>query len=400
MKPRLLWASDGCVDTGFARVSHTVLGLLQEQFDVAMLGAHYTGNPHRYPYEIWPGVGYVEPFGYAKLEEVAASFKPDVVLVLNDAYYVAKFQKLREKLKGQWKLVGYMPMDGPNLAKAIGEVLSDLDLAIFYTHFGMRVATEGGFRGFAAVIPHGIDRGMFYPRPLLEARQAARLDHMPGWRDAFIIGNVNRNQPRKRLDLTIAYFADWCRREKLPDNVKLYLHCAQKDVHIADVAELAKYFGIGGRMILPGGEVRWDKGLGDAQLAAVYSSLDLQVSTTLGEGWGLTTMEGMACGVPQLVPRWAALDEWPRGAVEYVQCGELEVFTGLENRIGAVADRESFISGLDGLYRSEERRSELIDAGLDLVRRPEFEWPTIAQTFANMLHAVIDGTLGEEEPAA
>ena len=319
-KPRLLWISDGVVHTGFARVAHAVLPHLMDSFDVHMMACHYNGDPHSYPYPVWAAQSFLEPFGFQRLPEVAAQVKPDVVLVLNDSYYVEKFAKLRESHEFTWKLVGYMPMDGPNLSPEVGEQLTKLDAAIFYTHFGMQVAKVAGCLTKGAVIPHGIDRSIYAPMPRLEARKAAGLDQMPGWRDAFIVGNVNRNQPRKSLDLTLAYFADWVEREKIPDNVKLYLHCAPKDVHITDIAALAKYFGIAGRLILPKRDMDWKKGLDEQKLAAMYSSLDLQVSTTLGEGWGLTTMEGMSCGVPQIVPDWSGLGEWARGAVEYVSC--------------------------------------------------------------------------------
>jgi D-inositol-3-phosphate glycosyltransferase len=389
-KPRLLWVSDGVVHTGFARVAHSVLPHLMADFEVGMLAAHFNGDPHPYPYPIWPAPSYNEPFGYARLPEVAKVFKPDVVLVLNDTYYVAKFAKLRANLEAEWKLVGYMPMDGPNLHPEVAEMLSKLDSAIFYTHFGLRTAAQAGYKGRAAVIPHGIDLDLFRPVPRETARKIAGLD-----REVFIVGNVNRNQPRKRLDLTIAYFADWVEREKLPENVKLYLHCAPKDAHLVDVAQVCDYFGIRSRVILPSKDFRWDRGIEEEKMSAVYSSLDVQVSTTLGEGWGLTTMEGMACGVPQIVPEWSGLAEWARDAVRYVPCVELDVFAGLENRIGGVPDRDNFIDALQGLYRYADLRAEKSLAGLNLVSRPEFQWPHVARGFAGVLRTVLAGETTE-----
>jgi glycosyltransferase involved in cell wall biosynthesis len=397
-KARLLWCSDFTVHTGFARVAESVLRHLADSFDVGVLGTWYNGDPHEYPFPIWPAASGNEPFGFGRLKEVAGKFKPDVVLVLNDTYYVAKFAKLRAKLKADWKLVAYIPVDAPNTHPDIAIELNNLDAAICYTHFGLRELRTAGFDGKAAVIPHGIDRKLFRPVPRETARRELKLDGMPGWKEAFIVGNVGRNQPRKRLDLTIAYFADWVEREKLPPNVKLYLHCAVKDAHLVDVKALCKYFGVLDRLILTSPDIGWDKGIDERQMSLVYSAQDIHVQTTLGDGWNLPVMESMSCGVPQIVPEWSGLAEWARGAVEYVPCSEIQVFSGLENRIGGVPDREAFIAALSRLYRDSERREELSQAGLELVSRPEFEWPRIAQAFAG----VINATLAEEavsEPA-
>jgi D-inositol-3-phosphate glycosyltransferase len=389
-KPRLLWVSDGVVHTGFARVAHSVLPHLMADFEVGMLAAHFNGDPHSYRYPIWPAFSPVEWFGFTRLPEVAKTFKPDVVLVLNDSYYVAKFAKLRTKLEAEWKLVGYMPMDGPNLHPEIADALSELDAAIFYTRFGLETALAAGFHGKASIIPHGIDLDLFRVVPRETARRITGISP-----DGFIVGNANRNQPRKRLDLTIAFFADWVDREKLPADVKLYLHCAAKDVHISDIAALAGYYGVRDRLILPDKALRWDKGVAEEHLSAVYSAMDVQISTSLGEGWGLTTMEGMACGVPQIVPEWSGLAEWARGAVEYVPCTEVEVFAGFENRIGGVPDREAFVGALSRLYQNAEQREDLSLAGLELVSRPEFEWANVARAFSGVLHTVLNGETKE-----
>lgn len=41
----------------------------------------------------------------------------------------------------------------------------------------------------------------------------------------------------------------------------------------------------------------------------IYAGADLVVSTTLGEGWGLSTTEAMACKTPVLMPRHTSLEE-------------------------------------------------------------------------------------------
>ncbi len=40
-KPKLLWVGDATVATGFAKVTHNVLDVLKEHWDVSVLGLNY-----------------------------------------------------------------------------------------------------------------------------------------------------------------------------------------------------------------------------------------------------------------------------------------------------------------------------------------------------------------------
>jgi glycosyltransferase involved in cell wall biosynthesis len=45
------------------------------------------------------------------------------------------------------------------------------------------------------------------------------------------------------------------------------------------------------------------------ELAATYSSLDVLVNASMGEGFGLTVLEAQACGVPAIVTDFTAMSE-------------------------------------------------------------------------------------------
>src|SRR5207245_1483917 len=148
---------------------------------------------------------------------------------------------------------------------------------------------------------------IYYPGNQQEARQ--RLGFPESLFDKFIVGNVNRNQPRKRLDLTVQYFAEWMKDSQIND-AYLFLHIAPTGDVGYNPEQLLKYYGIDRRLI-KGDPGVWS-GVTEMEMADTYRSFDVQVTTTQGEGWGLTTMEGMACGIPQIVPEWSALGEWPK----------------------------------------------------------------------------------------
>ena len=126
-------------------------------------------------------------------------------------------------------------------------------------------------------------------------------------------------------------------------------------------------------------------------LRYTYCAFNIGVNTAQGEGWGLTTMEGMACGIPHVVPDCAALGEWPGDAVVKVPCREIAVTPNKINVIGAIPDRGAFIAALDALYREAKLRAELTKKGLALVRNDAFRWPTIGAQYAVALDAVHRG---------
>jgi glycosyltransferase involved in cell wall biosynthesis len=205
--------------------------------------------------------------------------------------------------------------------------------------------------------------------------------------DAFIIGNVNRNQPRKRLDLSIRYFAKWVEQNKVED-AYLFLHVAPTGDQGYDVSQLAEYYGISNKLIIV--EPSIGHGVSEEALASAYQIFDLMITTTQGEGWGLTTMEGMASGVPQIVPDWSALGEWiPDDCAIKVPCTSTIVTPTGINVVGGIADEERFIEALQTMYvtatMANYKSEQCHENALALVAQDQFRWENIGQRFAEVL---------------
>lgn len=384
---RLLWIGDAVVATGFARCTHHMLEELRKTWDVHVIGINYLGDPHPWPYAIYPCWPGGDGFGVGRTRELAKKLNPDLVVIQNDPWNVAEY---RAGVPPRVPVVASMPVDGRNCKS--GRALNGLALGIFWTRFGLEEARAGGYLGSAEVLPLGVDLARYHARDRYESRRTAGVpDPLMG---AFIVGNVNRNQPRKRLDLTVEYFADFARRVGV-DKVALYLHVAPTGETGYDVAQLMHYHGIWGRLIL--GQPEIGRGIDEEFMPTVYSCFDVQLTTSQGEGWGLTTMEGMACGVPQIVPQWAALAEWTGDAARQIPCTSFAA-TPVQtiNAIGGIPDRELTVEALRALYESEAVRNGYVRRGLELVARPEYRWPTIARRFAALLDGVAAVATAEE----
>jgi D-inositol-3-phosphate glycosyltransferase len=378
--PRLLFNGDAGVPTGFARVTHQLLATARLTYDVRVLGVNYFGEPHDHPYPIHPAQLGGDPWGIGRIKSMIEGWHPDVTVIQNDPWNVADFLKYVPTLKDSCTLA-LMPLDGDNCASA--QKLNGLRLALWYTRHAAGQARAGGFQGRSEVLTLGVDTDRFQPGDRLAARKRWGLDRsLPA--DAFIVGVVNRNQPRKRHDLTLAWFADWVLRQGI-DNAWLYLHLAVEDSGW-NVRQLAKFFGIDNRLIITK-SVNPAVGIGDDSLAALYQTFDVQVTTTQGEGWGLTTMEGMACGIPQVVPDWSGLGEWTGDAVVKVAIGEIAVTPNGINVVGGVPAREPWIAALHRYYSDLDFRLEMGARARAHVLRPEFDWTTIGARFVALLES-------------
>ena len=376
---RLLWVGDAVVETGFSRVTHEILDVLHKTWDVTCLGLNYWGDPHDLPYPVYPcaeGFKRDDPFGFRRIARMVTNIGPDVVVLLNDPWNIPGYL---ERV-GNVPAVGYIAVDGLNCR---GNELNGLACAAFWTEFALEAAAAGGYRGQGTVIPLGVDRDIYKPRPVVEAR--TRIGLPTDLNHAFIVGNVNRNQPRKRMDLTMKYFAKWIHENDISD-AYLFLHVAPTGDDAIDVSQMAHYLGIGRYVIAASPSV--GKGISQDALAWTYNAFDVQVTTTQGEGFGLTTLEGMASGIPQIVPDWSALGEICKGAAMMIECTSIAATINRVNAIGGIPDEAQFVAALDRVYREPDTRQSMVDASLAVASQERYNWVNIGQLFGSMLDQV------------
>lgn len=135
-------------------------------------------------------------------------------------------------------------------------------------------------------------------------------------------------------------------------------------------------------------------------MAETYNCFDLNVSTTQGEGFGLTTLESMACGVPQILPDWSALGDWAKGAALMVPCPTTHIGPPYVNVIGGVPDEAKFIDALDLMYRNPSTRAEHALAALGRAAEPRFAWPAVGAAYLDILNSLLGPPRNAERPAA
>lgn len=330
MKKRILWHSDSptCA-TGFGNVARSLLAELYdpEQWELTVIGINHAGEPYStkdYPYlepnghntGLWPAMdngGMFAMYGMNKVVQFAQTGTYDVLFILQDPFilglYLPKLLEVREKLEKKFKIIFYFPIDvAPIRDSWAADVVSKIDFPVAYTEFGRREIQRVCPDLAMDVINHGLDTDLY--KPIIgEARTMIRKMVFPQVPDDwFLVMNVNRNQPRKDLARTFEAFAKF--HKKNPKSF-LYIHAAKEDAG-GNMEEIADHFGlqVGKDWSYPDPRVFTpNKGLPLEMMPQIYACADLMVSTTLGEGHGLSMTESMGCGIPVLFPRNSSMIE-------------------------------------------------------------------------------------------
>jgi len=300
--------------TGFAQVARNILMGVHNsgRYNVIQLGINYWGDPHEYPFPIYPmGVNKQnDPYGREKAKSMILNLEWDVLFLLQDTFILQFLRELVPEIRRAGKkgpIVVYAPADGIPRPEWI-EGISHADVCIAYTDW----AKKEWIKAFAPieskvvdVLPHGINTKHFFPMPE-EEMQEFRRNYFGKVAGNFIFCNVNRNQQRKDIPRTLMAFKKVL--EARP-NLTLYLHMASKDLGW-DLAQVVRSLDLDlNTDVLFPANFNVNQGFPLDILNRVYNSVDCMVSTTLGEGWGLSWLEAMAVNRPVIFPDNTALTE-------------------------------------------------------------------------------------------
>jgi glycosyltransferase involved in cell wall biosynthesis len=389
-KPKLLWCGDIVAMTGFARVTENVLSRLQEQYEIVVLSHNWWGDPTplQSKYKMYPSSNRFQtaPFGEDRIREVVEKEKPDIVFTINDMWIINEQYKRIKDLHDQklFKFVGYAPMDSYGWTGCLDETANDWDGVISYTEFGAHEFIRGGIRKPITIIPHGITANQFYPMDKAEARKRLNLKD-----DIFIVFNGNRNQFRKRIDITVEGFAKFAKDK--PDT-QLYLHMGLKDQGWDVMPLFARAMqreGIdpNGRIILTA-QTQGPPNVEVDFLNTIYNAVDVGINTCKGEGWGLVSHEHAACRVAQVVPNHTSCKEIFEGYGRLIRCNHVDVDTNFSREMPCPSS-DHLAAILTELYEDREKLAATAELCYLRATEERFGWDTIAHQFGEVFQEVL-----------
>lgn len=382
-KIRLLWIGDSpAVTTGFGRVSQGVLERLYQtgNYEISVLGInHQVGDPHRYEgmLRIYPTRTQGNVYGFNRVEEVIQKEKPNIIIINNDLWIVSEFVKFIPKGN---KIFTYSPVDALPVHKNWIDILSKVSARVgTYTEFAKSGILAVSKDLPVDIIGHGVDTDEFYP--IEDARSF--LANIP--EDTFVVQNINRNQPRKRLDLFLSAMRLWLTSHPNRDNILFYYHGTLKDVGW-NLIDLAQRWGVDDRFLVSDqNDLSPAKGVSIDKLCKVYNTANVHVNCSMGEGFGLSPFESAACGVAQVVPNHSACKELWDGVAPLINIDRWEVLTGGINTEGGVISVNNLVEILEDLYQNRGKLREISKKCYNHVQQEKFTWEYVANQFDSVI---------------
>jgi glycosyltransferase involved in cell wall biosynthesis len=228
--------------------------------------------------------------------------QPDLLITLYDVWV------LNGKGYDTIPIASWTPIDHNPVPPAVLKWLQkDNVTPLAMSKFGLEQIQKVGVEGH--YIPHSIDTKVF--------KQTDKINDQPindfmGFEDdRFIVGMNAANKSsgilhRKAYSENFMAFAMFARKH--PDAI-LYVHADASSQHGWNLIGLAQLLGIPKDNLTFPDPLAYRYGMSQETIAGIYSSWDVMLATSYGEGFGIPTIECQSVGVPVIVSNFAASPE-------------------------------------------------------------------------------------------
>ena len=271
----------------------------------------------------------------------------DVLITLYDVWILAdKYQELN--------IASWCPVDHAPIPPKVLEWLKKPNVTpIAMSKFGQREMERHGLKPF--YVPHALEPVF---KPTFEIDGQPTREYMGVADSEFVVGMNAANKAsgsmhRKALAENFLAFSLFAKDK--PDAV-LYLHT---DVYGAaggwNIPTLLQACGLKKEQVLFVDQLGYRYGYSQEQLAALYTTMDVYLGCSYGEGFGIGTIEAQACGTRVIVSDFAASaelcgDGWLVAGQPFWDAAQASWFN--------VPNVASIVQALNEAYKAERGVSE------------------------------------------
>jgi glycosyltransferase involved in cell wall biosynthesis len=217
-------------------------------------------------------------------------------------------------------------------------------------------------------IPHAVNNEVFQ-KISKEKVEKFIEDSFPERENRTIFFWNNRNARRKLSGSVLHWFNKFANKVG-PENVCLIMHTDSKDPNGQDLVKIIEDNGMAdGRVILS------EQKMPPEGLAMMYNMADCTINISDAEGFGLSTLESLACGTPIIVNMTGGLKEQVTDGKNWFGIGiepSSKAIIGSQTVPYIYEDRiseQDFCAALEKMYNmSQEEKDNLGQLGMDHVK--------------------------------
>jgi glycosyltransferase involved in cell wall biosynthesis len=354
---RIAWYSNAChVSSGYgqqsAQVVHQMVRDGHEAAIVANHGAQTLMNcTHGHP---------ILPEGLMRYSIDAApenikswiGDQPGFGVVLFDLWPLTGIEAFKELNLACWTPVDHQPLP-PLVARFLAEGGHH---AIAMSRFGEQELLKAGVpREEVTYIPHGIDTAVFNDRGK-GARAAMGLPE-----DCFLVVTNAANRGRIPIRKAFGEMAD-AMATFMRDRPDVYWMIHTEPQGLSEGVNLPRLMqatGVDSQRVRYPNPIQFRNGIPQDAIASLYSAAEVQLLTSMGEGFGIPAVESQACGTPVIVSDFSAQPELvgAHGKKVPVQ----RVWDEFQGSFFAIPNVAAIITSLQEVY--EETKAGKVDRG-------------------------------------
>ena len=317
-------------------------------------------DPWKEDWLIKPVDGYGTP---QIVREILEEYKPDALWFMTDPRFYIWLWDMEDEIRSKVPMIYYHVWDNlpyPNFNKKYYDS-NDMICTISKVTDDIVRTVSPGVRCMR--IPHSVDTKVFAKKTTAsdnEIRSQISKDH----ENKLIFFWNNRNARRKQSGSLIFWFKDFLDIVG-HDKAVLVMHTEPKDPNGQDLVAIMNNLGLtNGEIILS------TQKMPSENLAKVYSAVDCTINISDAEGFGLGTLESLACETPIIVNMTGGLQEQVTNGEEWFGIGLEPVSKAIigsqdvpyiyEDRLS----KESVVTALKSFYDlSAEDRQKMGKAG-------------------------------------
>jgi len=246
--------------------------------------------------------------GYGKQEmirSIVRNERPDFVWIMTDPRFWDWLWAIENEIRPLCPIVYYHVWDNypyPHFNKKFYESNDRIACISKVSHDIVKTVAPSVPSEY---IPHAVNGKYFQPLGADDRLELRKANLHPDDVDKFIIFWNNRNARRKQSGTLIWWFKEWLDQNNLHDKCQLIMHTDPKDPHGQDLNHIMDRVGIGEHreVLLSTQKVALDK------MSTFYNLADVTINISDAEGFGLSTLESLACGTPIIVNKTGGLQE-------------------------------------------------------------------------------------------
>lgn len=329
--------------------------------------------------------------GYGTQEivrSVIRTERPDILWFMTDPRYWEFLWQIEDEIRPLMPMVYYHVWDNypyPNFNKKFYESNDVVATISKVTDDIVKTVAPGVESHY---IPHAVDKDIFKPISPDDILRF-RMQHLGEAYDGKKVFFWNNRNARRKQGGTLVWWFKEFLDEVGHDKACLIMHTNPKDQVGQDLEEVIKEAGLGaGQVLLSPAKYETDR------MAMLYNMADCTINIADAEGFGLSTLESLACGTPIIATMTGGLQEQVTNGVDWFGVGIQPVSSAIigtqkipyiyEERIA----KKDFLAAMNSMMTiTEEEKKKMIQGGLNHVQE-NYSFEKYVESWVNLLEDV------------